>query len=538
MQELGPTFVKFGQFLSTRPDLIPPVYVEEFSRLQDHVEPFSAAEARYIIETELGAPLGTLFREFHDVPMASGSIAQVHWAETTDGRAVVIKVKRPGIAKIVASDLELLKTLAGRLEDHIPESRVMRPRMLIDELGRHLRRELDFLHEAAATDRFHKAVTETTSSADKYYGPKVLWDLTTSSVLTLERVSGRRITEFVASADAGARKTLAARLFDLYMVQLFRFGYFNADPHPGNILVDEDLRINLIDFGQTGVVGEGLQTQIATGMLAVKSGDLELLMSVFEDMGLFSEGGDVTDFRSDLQAMIDTYFGMPIGRVRMGDIFYQINAIAQRHALVLPRDFVLMGKAMVTASGIARELDPEFNSAAAIEPYMHLLMKKRFSLSSLGKSLAFMAFHGGNLLKDSPANLRRFVRKVLTDGLSINFQHRGLEKLIADLDRSSNRIGVFHHRREPHHRVEPHTHVEGRAARVRDIGSRNSRVSLCGGSRAVAHLGDPEEREDVDAGEAALPRRAFRELPQGRDQERPAGVPAVLRAHRVKRIRR
>jgi ubiquinone biosynthesis protein len=440
MQELGPTFVKLGQFLSTRPDLVPPVYVEEFSRLQDRVEPFPADEARRIIEAELGAPVGMLFREFRDVPIASGSIAQVHWAETADGRAVVVKVKRPAIAKTVSSDLELLRALAGRLEDSVPESRPMRPRMLVDELGRSLRRELDFLHEAAATDRFHKAMTETQDFRGKYYGPKVWWDLTTSSVLTLERVSGRRITEFIAGADAETRKTLAARLFDLYMAQLFRLGFFNADPHPGNMLVGDDLCINLIDFGQTGVVSEGLQTQIATGVLAVKSGDIELLMSVFDDMGLFGEGGDVSDFRSDLRAMIDTYFGMPIGRIRVGDIFYQMNAVAQQHALALPRDFVLMGKAMVTASGIARDLDPEFNSAGAIEPYMTLLLKKRFSPSSLGKSLAYMAFHGAQLLRDSPANMRRFVRKLVTDGFSINFQHRGLEKLITDLDRASNRL--------------------------------------------------------------------------------------------------
>jgi len=436
MQELGPTFVKLGQFLSTRPDILPPVYLEEFSRLQDQVEPFPSAEARRIVEDQLGDSVEKFFSEFEDRPIASGSIAQVHLAKTVAGRDVVVKVKRPGIARLIASDLELLEIFADRLEEYIPESRVMRPKMIVDELGRHLRRELDFLHEAAATQRFHEAFAD----SGKYYCPEVLWKLTTASVLTLERVSGRRISEFMAHADTEVRKGLAASLFDLYMHQFFKMGFFHADPHPGNILVDDNLRINIVDFGLTGHLTDELQSHLGTAVFALRMKDIDLLLAVFEHLRIITDDTDISEVRGDMIGLLDTYFGMPIGRMDVAQVFSQITAIAQRNALFLPREFVLMGKALVTVGGLARALDPDFNSAAAIGPYMRMIVRKKFTAASLGRSLAWMGFHGVHLLKEAPADLRRIMNKILGGGLTVNFQHKGLERLIFDLDRSSNRL--------------------------------------------------------------------------------------------------
>jgi len=435
-QELGPTFVKAAQFLSTRPDLMPPVYIEEFSRLQDHVEPFPTEIAKDLIEEELGGKISEFFKAFHDVPIASGSIAQVHWAETIDGHAAVVKVKRPGIARVVSSDMEVLKFLAGLLEEYIPESRTLRPKMLVDEFGRHLERELDFLHEAAATQEFHKAFAD----SDQFHGPEVIWELTTPSVLTLERVSGRRISEYAVEADADARRELASRLFDLYMIQFFKLGHFHGDPHPGNILIDERMRINIVDFGLTGRITDELQGAIGTAVLALDNHDINLLAAVLEDLGVFTETTDTSEVKSDIRGIVETYYGMPLGRIRLGTLFGQINSIAQRNSLFLPRDFVLMAKALATVGMLARELDPNFNSAEALGPYLRLVVKKKLSPEALGRSLAWMGFHGLHLLRDAPASMRRVVRKILTGGLSINFQHKGLEKLISDIDRSSNRL--------------------------------------------------------------------------------------------------
>jgi ubiquinone biosynthesis protein len=259
-------------------------------------------------------------------------------------------------------------------------------------------------------------------------------------VLTLERLAGRRISEFITDGDTATRKRLACSLFDLYMKQFFEIGHFHADPHPGNILVDEALRINIIDFGLTGRLSDDLQGHLGTAILALRGNDIDLLTAVLEHLGIITEQTDLVDVRSDIANIIDTYMGMPIGRIDVAQTFSQMTAIAQRNALLLPRDFVLMGKAFVTVGGLARALDPEFNAAAALGPYMRLVAKKTFSPSSLGRSAALMAFHGAHFIKDAPSDLRRILNKALTGGLSLNFQHKGLERFINDLDRSSNRL--------------------------------------------------------------------------------------------------
>lgn len=436
LQELGPTFVKLGQFLSTRPDLLPPVYLLEFQKLQDSVEPFSSAEARATIERELGAPLEEFFRDFQGRPVASGSIGQVHFATTAEGEDVVIKVRRPGIAGVIAADLELLAVLAERMEEYIPEARVMQPVMLVDELGRHLRRELDFLHEASSTQKFHDAF----QASERFRGPRVHWGLSTDSVLTLERLSGRRISDFTTDGSPDERKRLAEGLFDLYMTQFFKMGFFHADPHPGNLLVDESLCINVIDFGLTGNITDDLRSSLGTAVLALSMRDVDLLAAVMEDLGIFTDTTDFAQVKSDILTLMDTYIGMPLGRVDIPSVFENLTSVAQRNALFLPRDFVMMGKALVTVAGLARSLDADFDAVSALEPYMRTLIRGKVSFRSLKHSFVSMAFHATKLLRHGPADLRRMIRKALSGGLSIDVQHKGLEKLIFDLDRSSNRM--------------------------------------------------------------------------------------------------
>lgn len=436
MRELGPTFVKLGQFLSTRPDILPPVYLEEFSKLQQQVGPFASEKAREIIEKELGAPIDELFAAFDDEPIASGSIAQVHAATTAGGDEVVVKVKRPGISRTISDDLGLLEMLAERVEEHIPETRVIRPRMIVDELGRHLRRELDFLQEASATQHFHTTFAE----SKKYHGPKVFWDLTTVSVLTLERLSGRRVTYFIENGTVEEKRKLASALFDLYMKQFFEMGQFHADPHPGNILIEDDLTINIIDFGLSGRLTDELQGDLGTALLALQMKDVDLLAAVVEDLGVYTEETDRDQVKTDMLALMDTYIGMPLGRIDICDAFGKFTEVSQRNALFLPRSFVLMGKALVTVTGLARALDGDFDAVSALEPYVKTLIRRKFSYESLRKSALSMAFHGANLVRYAPADLRRIIRKLLSGGLTINFRHVGLDRLISDLDKASNRM--------------------------------------------------------------------------------------------------
>ncbi len=321
-------------------------------------------------------------------------------------------------------------------EEYVEEARVLRPRMLVDELGRNLRRELDFLHEASATQNFHAAF----ENSDRFNGPEVLWDLTTGKVLTLERLSGRRISYYIENGTSEQKQILAEALFDLYMKQFFELGFFHADPHPGNLLVDDQLRINVIDFGLTGRLTGEMQSALGTAILAAKMKDVELLSAVFEDLGIYTEGTDRSLVRSDILSMMETYMGMPMGRVDVGSIFERLVEIAHRNSLFLPRSVTLMGKALVTVAAISRGLNPRFDAMAAIAPYVKGLIKKKFSYESIRKSAISMVFHGAGLLKQGPADLRRMIRKVLSGELSMNFRHVGLEKLIGDLDRASNRL--------------------------------------------------------------------------------------------------
>ena len=224
------------------------------------------------------------------------------------------------------------------------------------------------------------------------------------------------------------------------MKQFFEMGFFHADPHPGNILVNESLRINLIDFGLMGHITDELQGALGTGILALRMGDIDLMMGVLEDLKVFTEATDLSQVQGDIVSMMDTYVGMPLGRIDMPTMFGRITSIAQRNALLLPRDFVMMGKALVTVAGLARALDEDFDAVGALGPYVRTLIRKKFSFESIRKSFLSMAFHSANLIRYAPADIRRIVRKVLSGGLSVNFQHRGLEKLISDLDRSSNRL--------------------------------------------------------------------------------------------------
>ncbi|NQT89433.1 phosphotransferase, partial [bacterium] len=249
MEELGPTFVRLGQVLSSRPDLLDEEFIREFERLQDQVAPFPTEQARATVARELGRPVEEAFAWFDDEPIASGSLAQVHRATLPGGGDVVVKIKRPGIERVVLTDLSLLRSVGDYAERHMPELRVFQPRVVLEELERTMRRELDFVTEAANTTRF----TEALEPADGARCPQVYWDLTTSDVLTLERLQGVRISDLDAIDAAGIdRPRLARRLADVFLKQYLDMGIFHADPHPGNLLVLRDGTVGIIDFGMVG----------------------------------------------------------------------------------------------------------------------------------------------------------------------------------------------------------------------------------------------------------------------------------------------
>lgn len=436
-EELGPTFVKFGQLLATRPDLVPEPYLEKLALLQDRVAPFPSAEARAVVERELRRPLDQVFAHFDENPVASGSLAQVHFAELLDGRKVAVKIKRPGADRLALADLDLLTMLAELAEKHLPELARFHPRTIVEEFGRNLRREVNFLTEANAMARFGRFFGP--DSAVRV--PEVCWDLSSTDLLVMERIEGERLSDLAALRRGGRDlKKLAHLIGDSFMRQFFEFGCFHADPHPGNILLLPDGRIALVDFGAVGHLSGEIKGQLATTLVALVRGDIDLVVGVYTDLGVFSDTADLSAVRMDLTDVLDRYYGVPAARIDLAAAFTDMIRLARRHDVQLPRDFVMLGRAFVLVSGLIRQLDPEANVAEAVKPYAERLVLGRLDPRHLLRRAGANLYYLSSFIQALPRDLRQLMKKAQTGRLTFTFRHEGLENLARELDRASNRI--------------------------------------------------------------------------------------------------
>jgi ubiquinone biosynthesis protein len=436
LQELGPTFVKFGQMLSTRADLLPEAYITELRTLTEQVPPFDTAVARRIVETELKKPIAELFREFADAPVASGSIGQVYHAVLQTGEAVVVKVKRPDIEKIMMADLDLLDPLAGLVE-RVEELKAFRPRMIVEEFRRSVRRELDFVSEASFTAK----IAEELADNPRVRCPAVYWDLTTSSVLVLERLPGVSLNrKQELAAMAVDRKQLARDLAEVFLHQFFKSGLFHADPHPGNILVTPEGKIGLVDFGMAGRLDPDLRRALGTSLIALTRRDLDIITDIYLEIGAVSDDTDVERLKSDLSEMLDKYYGIPIHCLDFRRALGDGVRIARTHHVLLPRDFVLLGRSFVTMVMMARELDPEFDLSAVAKPYALSLMADKVSPERLAHSALGHLWYVAQSLHRLPRDLRTLSRKLLGGSLQFTLRVSELDGFIRELDRATNRL--------------------------------------------------------------------------------------------------
>ena len=438
-EDLGPTYVKLGQMVSTRPDLLPASTIEELNRLQDNVSPFPTDEARRLIELELGQPVAACFSEFPDAPMASGSIAQVYAAKTISGRPVVVKVRRPGIEETIRLDLTILRWLCEGLEGAIPEVRNYRPRAILDEFERTIQREMDFVYEASSISRFGEALRDFEGAII----PEVIWDLTGPNVLTMDRMTGESIRGLLrdGNGESTIRKQRVARtLAELFFRQFFELGMFHADPHPGNIFISSDDRVGLIDFGMVGQVDDEMATQLAIGLVAVVRKDIDLIVDVLAEVGAVGSVTDEALLRRDLRELLDKYYGLPLWRLDFQTIFHEVTEIIRERGLTLPRDFVMLLKSLVMVTGVALELDPQLNLLDILKPRMTELMRNRFSPTRVLKSTGMTGWHILNVLRTGPKQLRRALRRMSRGEWQVNIRHQNLDHLANELDRSSNRL--------------------------------------------------------------------------------------------------
>lgn len=439
--DLGPTFIKLAQVLSSRPDLITTQFANEFKKLQDEVPPFPALQAKRIIEEDIKLPLDKIFKYFDDFPIAAASIAQVHRAELLDGSDVVVKVQRPDIREQIESDINILTTIARLLDKYVPESRFFNPTGIVEEFSKTVRKEMDFVEEARNCCRFRKNFEHNLD----IYIPKIYAEFVTERVLVMEMIDGVRIDNITAIEEMGLdRKRLAKIGVDVYFKQILEDGFFHADPHPGNILVMPTGMIAFLDFGIVGRVSDELKETMADTFLALIHRDFDRLIDQYVELGIVPEHIDIDafrkDFKADLRDLLEPLYGLTLQEINFAQYLDTITHLAIKHNLKIPSELLLINKAMLILENIGLQLDPNFDFIAAAEPYASKIIRKRISLSRLYDKARKNVMEIGDFAFLFPRQMKQIIKKALRDDIQIKMFHVNLPEFIKDMDRSSNRI--------------------------------------------------------------------------------------------------
>ncbi len=436
-EELGPTFVKLGQVLSTRADLLPPSFIEELSKLQDRAPPFPFSEAKAVIEAELRRPASEAFLTIEERPVAAASLAQVHRARTETGERVAVKVQRPNIETVVETDLRILFHLAGLAEKRLPESRYYQPVRLVEEFARTIRRELDFVREGRSIERFRRYFAQDPT----VYIPKVYWSLTAPRVLTGEYIEGIKVSRLKDLDAAGLdRKIIAVNGVNFTLKEIFEHRFFHADPHPGNLFVLENNVIAPVDFGMTGAITEEMSDRMLEIFVAVLNKDIRGVVKTLQAGGWIHEHVDVTSFTLEMEDLLERYYGLPLESVDIGTAINEAMSIIRRYNLRVPADLMLTARALLVGEGVGRMMDPDFNIIEHARPYVRKLLRRRYDPTKYLHDLYIMTNETTSFLRGLPSEMGSLLSKIMKGELEIRFLHEGLERFISQLEKSSNRL--------------------------------------------------------------------------------------------------
>lgn len=434
-EELGPTFVKLGQVLATRPDLVPEDFVEEFKKLHDQVSPLPFSEIKRVLEREMHAPLETLFAHIDPSPLGSASIAQVHRATLLNGTDVVIKVQRPGIERTIADDVSILYYLADLLQKYVPETRVFNPPGIVDEFFRTLELETNFIIEANNVRRFQ----ENFANDPHVLIPSVFFEVSSRRVLVLEFMKGVPLSQKTALDQPGVDrlKVMNAGL-RAYFKQVFQDGLFHGDLHAGNLFILPDSRIGLIDFGIVGRLNRRTQDSIANMFVALYYEDYERVAYEYVEMAPYSSDVNVDQFAKDLKDLLAPYFGLSMKNVDFGRLLMDSTAIAGKHRLVLPGELMLFFKSIVTVEGMARMIVADFDLLTYALEFADSIVKSRYSTDRLKEELTLFTRDSSQLLKGLPRQLKQFIRRVGNPDFAFQLSLRELDEVKRSIETSSN----------------------------------------------------------------------------------------------------
>ena len=438
MEDLGTTFIKLAQVLSTRPDLVGKDVADELSKLQDEVPPVSFESVKKMVESELKQPLDELFVEFEEEPIASASIAQVHRAVLKDGTELAVKVQRPNITEQIQKDIAIMRYLAGQVNRRIADLKYYNLPAIVDEFERAIEKEIDFSQELRNIDRFRTFLKK------KYmvYAPKTYPKYSSLRVLTMEFIHGAKISDVIDSEVNYNRRKIAEIGTETYFRQIFINGYFHADPHPGNILVMEDDVLCFVDFGMMGHLDQEFRDNLAELFVYTVRYDVKGMINQLLYMGIIDDETDTAELKYDLMDLLDKYYGAEIKDVGGMITEFSMPRLMVKHKMKLPKDFILLGRVLSMAEDLGRKLDPSFNGIEFAEPLIKKLFKKKLNpLRMLDYQTQYL-FELEHIIKDLPQTINQTLLRAKKGKIKMDMEISNLDRFTDKMEKIVDRISI------------------------------------------------------------------------------------------------
>ncbi|MDA8211523.1 MAG: AarF/ABC1/UbiB kinase family protein [Clostridia bacterium] len=439
LEELGPTFVKLGQLLSTRPDLLPPELILELERLQDRVQPLPFQQVKAVLEAELGVDYLEVFAYLEEEALGAASIGQVHRGKLSTGEEVVVKIQRPGIERVIGTDLEILFDAARLVQSRTKWGAFYRVVDMAEEFANSIKEEVDYTIEGRNADRFAGYF----SGDPTVRFPKVFWEFSSPRVLTLEYVAGIKINNFTALKEQGHNlSNVAKNTANAIFRQIYIHGFFHADPHPGNLAVLEGESIFFMDFGQVGRLDEELRAKLVSLVLAVVRQDTRAIVEILLEVGKAHETVNKNKLHKDINRLMVKYYDLPLRQLKLGDVMREMLQMAFVYQIRVPAEITLLAKTLVTLEGLVKQLDPAVSIVDLAEPFGKVLLREKFSPHRLKRFFINNGYDLVALLLRLPRRLDNLVSQIERGQLKVQLEHQKYHQFVDKITQASNRLAV------------------------------------------------------------------------------------------------
>lgn len=439
LEELGPTFIKLGQILSTRYDILPEDIVDELSRLQDNVNEYPVEKAKEIFKKELNKDIDEIFSDFNETPIAAASIGQVYKGRLKNGRNVVIKIQRPNIRKIIFKDLNILFSIAKLVDEHFNKKNPVKYVDVVEEFSYLLKKELDYTYEAQNCENFREKFKDD----DRIFIPKVYWEYTTKKILVTEMIHGAKLSDFKKLEDMAIDKSKIAHLgAQIFMEQIFIHGFFHGDPHPGNIFVINNNKIGFVDFGIVGYLDKETLSFIVTMLKAGSKKDATKIVEALEKMNAIPVETDEMNLKRELNVLLNYYYNVPFDKLNFSDALNDLLRISYRHNIKIPSQLVLLIKSVVTIEGVSKKLNPDFSLIQLSDELLIELKKQKFNFNRILSEGAEMSLDTLKDLKDLPRLLKQVFHRIEKNKLKITLKIEGFNELKREINIMTNKVSL------------------------------------------------------------------------------------------------